>query len=81
MSELPLSSLNPLLRKAGIRLPGNGNSNSHGARPVHLIITTIKWIQSGRLSKQNSLSLKARANAGRCGVGSCWKRPPNVALA
>ena len=22
-----------------------GNSNSHGARPVHLIITMIKWIQ------------------------------------
>ena len=56
MSEVPLSSLNPLLRKAGIRLPGKGISNSHGARPVHLIITTIKWIQGGRLSIQNSLS-------------------------
>ena len=25
-----------------VRLPGKGNSNSHGARPVHLIITMIK---------------------------------------
>ena len=26
-------------REVDIRLPGEGNSNSHGARPVHLIIT------------------------------------------
>ena len=26
-------------RKVDIRLPGKGNSNSHGARPVHLTIT------------------------------------------
>jgi len=31
---------------------GNGNSNSDGARPVHLIITMIKWI---RTSKEVSL--------------------------
>ena len=24
-----------------VRLPGKGNSNSHGARPVHLIITMM----------------------------------------
>jgi len=35
--------------------PGKGNSNSHGARPVHLIITTIKWIRTSRLSIHNSL--------------------------
>ena len=29
-------------RKVDVRLPGKGNSNSHGARPVHLIITMIK---------------------------------------
>ena len=45
-----------LSRKVDIRLPGKGNSNSHGARPVHLIITMIKWIRTGRLSKKNSLS-------------------------
>jgi len=29
---------------------GKGNSNSHGARPVHLIITMIKWIRTSILS-------------------------------
>ena len=43
-------------RKVDVRLPGKGNSNSHGARPVHLIITMIKWIRTSRLSIQNSLS-------------------------
>ena len=33
-----------------------GNSNSHGARPVHLIITMIKRIRTSRLSIKNSLS-------------------------
>ena len=33
-----------------------GNSNYHGARPVHLIITMIKWIRTSRLSIKNSLS-------------------------
>jgi len=28
-------------RKVDVRLPGKGNSNSHGARPVYLIITMI----------------------------------------
>ena len=28
-------------RKVDVRLPGKGNSNSHGTRPVHLIITMI----------------------------------------
>jgi len=43
-------------RKVDGRLPGKGNSNSHGARPVHLIITMIKWIRTSRLSIKNSLS-------------------------
>ena len=30
-------------RKVDIRLPGKDNSISRGARPVHLIITMIKW--------------------------------------
>ena len=37
-------------RKVDVRLPGKGNSNSHGARPVHLIITMIKWIRIIRYS-------------------------------
>ena len=37
---------------------GKGNSNSHGARPVHLIITMIQWIRTSRLSIKNSLSAR-----------------------
>jgi len=38
------------------RQPGKGNSNSHGARPVHQIISKIKLIWTGRLSIKKSLS-------------------------
>jgi hypothetical protein len=38
------------LRKADIRLPGKGNPNSQGARPVHKIISKIKWIRTSRSS-------------------------------
>jgi len=48
-----------LVRKVDVRLPGKGNSNSDGARLVHLIITMIKWIRTSRLSIKNSLSLSA----------------------
>ena len=43
-------------RKVDIRLPGKENSNSHGARPVHQIISRINWIRTSRLSINNSLS-------------------------
>ena len=33
-----------------------GNSNFHGARPVHLIITMIKWIRTSRSSRTNFVS-------------------------
>ena len=33
-----------------------GIQNSHGARPVHLIITMIQWIRTSRLSIKNSLA-------------------------
>ena len=36
-----------------VRLPGKGDSNSHGARPVRHIITMIKWIRTSRLSIKN----------------------------
>ena len=42
--------------KVDIRLPGAGNSNAHGARPVHQIILMIKWTRTRRLSIKNSLS-------------------------
>ena len=43
-------------RNIDVRLPGKGNSNFNGARPVHLIITMIKWTRTSRLSIKNSLS-------------------------
>jgi len=45
-----------ITRKVDVRLPGKRNSNSHGARPIRLIITMIKWTRSSRLSIKNSLS-------------------------
>ena len=41
--------------------PGKGNSNSHGARPVYLIITMINRIRTSRLPIKNSLSAVLRA--------------------
>ena len=38
-----------LLGKVDVRLPGKMNSNSDGARPVHLVITMIKWIRTSRV--------------------------------
>jgi len=32
------------------------HSNCHGARPVHLISTIIKWIRTSRLSINNALA-------------------------
>ena len=43
-------------RKVDVRLPGKKNSNSRGARPVHLIITMMKWIRTKRLPMKKSLS-------------------------
>ena len=44
-------------RKIDIRLPGKGNSTSHGARTVH---QKHRWIRTSRLSIKNSLSLCRR---------------------
>ena len=46
-----------ITRKVDIRLPGKGNSNPHGTRPVHQIISLIKWIRTSSLSIKNSLSV------------------------
>ena len=55
-SRLPRSDDNSCQETVDVRLPGKGNSNSHGARPVYLIITMINWIRTSRLSiKQKSL--------------------------
>ena len=46
-----------LIRKVDIRLPGKGDSNSHGARPVH---QQHRWTWTSRLSIKNSLSTRAQ---------------------
>ena len=47
----------PSLRKVDAKLTGKRNSYSHGARPVHLIITMIKWIRTSRLSAKTLSAL------------------------
>ena len=70
-----------LLRKVDVRLPGKGNSNSHGARPVHLTITMIKWIRASRLSIKNSLyrlpppHLREASNRLFEDLDLCWRSP------
>ena len=40
-----------LTRKVDVRLPGNGNANSHGARPVHQIKVALdQWVVNEELS-------------------------------
>ena len=56
--------------KVDVRLPGKGNSNLNDARPVHLIITMIRWIRTSRLSMKNSLS-----KAGRDAVRGVFSAP------
>ena len=55
-----VANLGVASRKVDVKLPGKVNSNSHGARPVHLIITMMKLIRTSRLSIKNSLSLWCR---------------------
>ena len=42
-------------RNIDVRLPGQGNSNLHGARLVHLIITMMRWFRTRRLSSKECL--------------------------
>ena len=69
-----------------VRLPGKGNSFSHGARPVHQIISMIKWIRTNKFPIKKSLSPGLRRVAqgvpppreGVCGRkcerGCLWER-------
>jgi len=64
------------------RLPRKGNSNSHGARPVNIIISMIKRIRTCRLSIKNSLCWEVQKSTGRNGQfrrsGQCGP-PPRLA--
>ena len=44
-----------------MRLPGKGKTNFNGARPVHQILSMMKWIRTSRLSMKNSLFDSRRA--------------------
>ena len=59
--------------KVDVRLPGKGNSKSHGARPVHLTIMMIKSIRTSRLSIKNSLYgvRRGRCRARRGQLNTC----------
>ena len=52
----------PPSRRGGGALTGEGPA-SHGARPVHLIITMIKWIRTSRLSMKMYLSPRGGGGA------------------
>ena len=43
-----------------MRLPGKESSNSHGARPIHQIISILKWIHTSSLSLKYYFSLGRR---------------------
>ena len=59
LMQSPDSNRRESTGKVNIKLPGKGNSNSHGARPVHQIITMMEWIRTSRLSIKMSLSPQA----------------------
>ena len=70
-----------LRRKVDVRLPEKGNSNSRGARPVHLIITMIKWNRTSRLPITNSLSCTCgRAAAGELQILNTEPTPRTLYL-
>ena len=60
-----MSEVLGLHRKVDVRLLGKGNSNSHGARQIHLIIIMINWIRTSRLSMKNSLSVRMQVTGSR----------------
>ena len=62
-----------LFASIGRQIRRKGNSNSHGARPEHQIISKIKWTRASRLSTKNSLSLclsPGRARGPTCALSS-----------
>ena len=67
-------------RKVDARLPGNRNSNTRGARPVHQIITMIKWIRTSRLSIKNAPGARGRRGGVSRGAAS-WAPRTTTRLA
>jgi len=57
MGELDGKKRKPSSNSSGLELL---DQVSHGARPVHLILTMVKWFRTSRLSIKNSLSFVPR---------------------
>ena len=58
-------------KNVSIRLPGKGDSNTGGARPVHRIIKVVEWIwisAEGPLNRLGILVPNAPADAGKAKV-------------
>ena len=64
-------------RKVDVRRHGKGNSNFRGARPVHLITTTVRWVWTSRLSVENYLSALPRSKKDVLPLLSL-ESPPNL---
>ena len=70
VTTLNLPPLNPKSEtcwawRVDVRLPGEGNSTSLGARPVHQIISMIRWIRTSRFSIKKSLCRAPHKKASR----------------
>jgi len=61
----PWDELAPILHARDPQLRSNPLSKGRAARPVHLIITMIKWIRTSRLSIKNSVSCKRASTSSR----------------
>jgi len=79
---LPMNSWYDLrVRKVDISLPGKGNSNSHGARPVHLIITIRESVceresvyERERVREREGVCVCERESAGSAAACCRWTR-------
>jgi len=73
----PRRSLNLKLRDSRVNEPQTSVvvvSDREAARPVHLIITIIKWIRTSMLSIKNSISVRSRGEkrGWRCSPGALF---------
>jgi len=77
-SDLDPNVIRSRPRKVDSRLAGKGKLKSHGARPVHLIISILKWNRTSRLSIKKRPLWHSRTRRGR---RSCFARasPSSVA--
>ena len=63
------SNSNPALATLNLKLP----KRSHGSRPVHQIITTIKWIRTIRLPIKNALYVQKKKHTVPGSTARSWR--------